>query len=145
MLNVSWLGHGLNLKQQKIFNFTQIKTELMKKELVVKRNGHATKQALIEHLLNTKSEIESFVKILQSPQQSIEDRIMVQYILTQSAGKTCEFLNGEGYKTANGKKYYPRDITDLIKSESENINPILLNLAGQIFDKNWKSVSRRYN
>lgn len=117
----------------------------MKKELIIKRNGFSNKEELIEHLLIAKSDIDSLIEILRSPQKLMEDKILIQYILTQSGVKTCELLNREGYKTTNGKKYYPKDITDVIKNGSEKVNLTLLNLAGQIFDKNWKSVSKHHN
>ena len=113
----------------------------MNREILIKRNGFEDTNDLIEHLLSTKSEIESVIKLLRTPQKSLENKILVQYIVTQSAGKTCEFLNGKGYKTANDKKFYPSDISELIKSGIGNVDPDLLVLSRQIFDKNWKAVS----
>nr|WP_299069370.1 hypothetical protein [uncultured Allomuricauda sp.] len=117
----------------------------MKKELVVKRNGFEGIDDLVGHLLSTKSDIDSLIKLLQTNHKSLENKILVRYIVTQSAGKTCEFINGKGYKTANGKKFYPKDVSELIKSGVGNVDPSLLDLSRQIFDKNWKGVSRRYN
>lgn len=117
----------------------------MKKELVVKRKGFESVEELIEHLSSTKSDIDSLIALLKTNHKYLENKILIQYIVTQSGVKTCEYLNGKGYKTANGKKFYPSDITELIKSGRGNVNPNLLDLSRQIFDKNWKAVSRRYN
>ena len=117
----------------------------MKKEIIINKKGYKSKKDLIDYMKQTKSEIESLIKILKSPGKAIENKIIIQYILTQSIIKTCDKINKEGHKTDNGNKYSPSDVSELIKKGNDKVNPTLLELSRHILDKNWKGVSRRYN
>lgn len=89
-------------------------------------------------------DLEERIEALQIDSNSFEEELILQYIEKRSTPIVAKFAKSKGKKTARGTVYTPSDISKLIKEGNDNINPVLLRMAREIFEFNSKAVSRRY-
>ena len=108
----------------------------MNVNIVTKKTGYSDKNELIHHLEETCLEINKLNNILKKPIKGFKNQVLVEYIVTQSTVRTKEFVNKKGKRTPKGTKYTTNDISELIRSDVESSNLVLLQLARSILQRN---------
>lgn len=99
---------------------------------------------LIEILKEQKEEIDYRIEALKTEPTCFEEELIIKYIEKRSTPKVAEYAKKRGKRTQRGTVYQAPDISKLIKEDNDKINPVLLRIAREIFNKNFKAVSRQY-
>jgi len=99
---------------------------------------------LIAILETDRDELEERITALRQPCSSFEEELIIKYIKTRSTVKVAEYAKSKGIKSPKGTVFAGSDVSEIIKSGGDSINPVLLRMAKEIFDKNTKAVIRAY-
>jgi len=99
---------------------------------------------LIVILKSEKEIINSYIKALSTEPASFEDEIIIKYIETKSTLKTADFVKSKNIRSPKGTVYAARDVSEIIKNDTSKVNPVLLIIARDIFNKNTKAVIHAY-
>jgi hypothetical protein len=106
------------------------------------KKPHASLDQLIRNLKEEKAEIERRIVALETAPKSVEERLLREYIRTRSTARTADYAKEQGIRSSNGRAFAPRDVSDIIIGEGPGINPALLRIAREIFDRNRQAASR---
>lgn len=109
------------------------------------KRKYQTIDELIVLLEMERDELEKRIFALKQPCSIFEEELIVNYIETRSTVKAAEFAKSKGIKSPKGTVFSSGDVSEIIKSAGNSINPTLLRIAKEIFDKNTKAVIRAYN
>jgi len=108
------------------------------------KRKYQTISELVALLEADKEELDARIKALQTPPASFEEELLLKYIETRSTIKAAEFAKRKGIKSAKGTVFAGGDVSSLVRNESNSINPVILRIAREIFEKNTESVIRAY-
>ena len=97
----------------------------------------------IERVLIEKKRIELLIANLNNPKDTIEEKLIIEYLVTRSTPKVAQYAKSIGHRTGN-RNFSPGDMSELIKNGSPNISPTLLETAQFIFNVNKTSVMRQH-
>jgi hypothetical protein len=88
--------------------------------------------------------LKSLLSALQKKPRSLNEQIFQKYIQLESTPKVAKYFRQKGVRIPRDTSFQPGDISDVIKNCEEGIDPILLEVAQEIFVRNTRSVQRRY-
>jgi hypothetical protein len=81
---------------------------------------------------------------LQKAPTSLNEEIFQKYIEIESAPKVAKIIKDKGIRTKRNTSFQPGDISDIIKNGDSGVDPVLVKMAHEIFNKNTKAVARQY-
>ncbi|MFH1011689.1 MAG: recombinase family protein, partial [bacterium] len=81
---------------------------------------------------------------LQKAPTSLNEEIFQKYIEIESAPKVAKIIRDKGIRTKRNTSFQPGDISDIIKNGDSGVDPVLVKMAHEIFNKNTKAVARQY-
>ncbi|MTI11680.1 hypothetical protein [Sansalvadorimonas verongulae] len=99
---------------------------------------------LIAALKAEQEHIQTIIDALQNPKDTTEEKLIIEYLVTRSTVKVAAYAKVHGVKSPAGKAFRPGDMSELINEGSENITPLLLTVARDIFRKNSNAAWRAY-
>jgi hypothetical protein len=86
----------------------------------------------------------SLIAALQKEPISLNEEIFQKYIELESTPKVAKIIRDKGIRTKRNTSFQPSDISDIIRNEYHDIDPALVKVAHEIFNKNTKAVARQY-
>ncbi len=104
--------------------------------------AHASLEQLIKNLKEEKLEIEQRIVALETAPKCVEEQLLREYIRTRSTARTAQYAKEKGIRSPNGTVFAPRDVSDIIIGEGSEINPALLRIAREIFERNRRAAAR---
>lgn len=108
------------------------------------KRKYKTIAELIALLEANKEELVARITALQAPTSTFEEELLLRYIETRSTIKAAEFAKLKGIKSTKGTLFAGGDVSALVKNGSNSVNPVLLRMAREIFEKNSEIVIRAY-
>lgn len=99
---------------------------------------------LIYKLEAEQNKIQLVLDALKKPRKTIEEKLFIEYLITQSTVKVAELAKQNEYKTASKRIFSPSDMSTLIENGCNNVPQCLIDLAREIFSNNKKAVTRAY-
>lgn len=99
---------------------------------------------LIRNLESERERINNYISALSSALVSFEDEVIFKYIKTRSTVKTAAFVKLKDIKSPKGTVYAANYVSEIIKNSNSQVNPVLLLIARDIFNKNTKAVIHAY-
>jgi len=88
--------------------------------------------------------LNDLVAALQKEPTSLNEEIFQKYIEFESTPKVAKFIRDKGIRTKRNTSFQPGDVSDIIRNEFDNIDPVLVKMAHKIFGRNTKAVARQY-
>lgn len=101
-------------------------------------------QDLIEALKADRDDIQSIIDSLNAPKNTIEEKLIIEYLVTRSTVRAAELARSLNHSSPNNKTFAPTHMSELINNGSPNISPNLLAMARKIFGANKKAVMYAY-
>lgn len=86
----------------------------------------------------------SLIAALQKEPASLNEEVFQKYIEFESTPKVAKFIRDKGIRTKRNTSFQPGDISDIIRNEYHDIDPVLVKMAHEIFNRNTKAVARQY-
>jgi hypothetical protein len=101
-------------------------------------------QKQIEKLNERLAFMISLIAALQKKPTSLNEEIFQKYIEFESTPKVAKIIRDRGIRTKRNTSFQPGDISDIIRNEYPDIDPVLAKMAHEIFNRNTKAVARQY-
>ncbi len=108
------------------------------------KRKYQTISELVALLRADREELDARINTLQTPPSSFEEELLLKYIETRSTIKAAEFAKRKGVKSTKGTVFAASDVSSLVRNGSNSVNPIILRIAREIFEKNSENVFRAY-
>lgn len=88
--------------------------------------------------------LNALVTVLQRAPRSLHEEIFQKYIELESTTKVAKYIRDKDIRTQRNTSFHPNDISDIIKNEYQDVDPALVIIAHEIFNKNTKAVAQKY-
>lgn len=108
------------------------------------KRKYQTIEELLLLLEMDRKELDERISALKKPSSTFEEELIIKYIETRSTVKAAEYAKAKGIKSPKGTVFAGGDVSEIIKNGSNSVNPVLLRIAKEIYDKNTKAVIRAY-
>ncbi|OPY24878.1 MAG: hypothetical protein A4E23_00210 [Methanomethylovorans sp. PtaU1.Bin073] len=101
----------------------------------------------ITKLENELNHLKQMKEIAHTDSANVQEHALKLYIQLQNVQQVARALNDEGYKVDNGKdgrKYTSNDVSNILNSESIDADETVKTYALEIYNDNFKKVTRRF-